>query len=105
MVVTVTGQYTGRQLPATVTHLVRGGAFGLAEDYVLLSIRLEISTAPRPRTETQGATRHTAPDLPHRWEGPGHNGQPITPAAAPALFDEFDTFRHRPDTSREQPPF
>ena len=24
----------------------------------------------------------TAPDLPHRWEGPGHNGQPIEPAPA-----------------------
>jgi hypothetical protein len=46
------GRYTGRVCHRTVTHLLHGGQFGLAEGYVALSLDVDLSGSTE-QTATQ----------------------------------------------------
>lgn len=48
-----TKEYTGRKLMCTITYVLKGPTFGLAENYVILSIDVTtqvISSAPKKET-------------------------------------------------------
>lgn len=76
----------GYTVSVSTTHQTHAGALAhfteLLADFTrdhhhAAAIRAAQAAAAAGDTVQTGAT-----DLPHRWEGPGHNGQPIEPAPA-----------------------
>jgi hypothetical protein len=114
----------GYTVTVSTTHQTHAGALAHFTELLADFTRDHQQAAARRAAQAAAATGDVVltevPDLPHRWEGPGHNGQPIEPApAAPGLVattaeaDEraapAPLFRFSPPGSRspggEEPPF
>ncbi|MGI4886165.1 MAG: hypothetical protein ACRYFR_14510 [Janthinobacterium lividum] len=72
----------GYTVSTSTTHQTHAGALA---HFTELLTEFTRDHHPAQATAAAGdAVLTGAADLPHRWEGPGHNGQPIEPAPATA---------------------
>lgn len=116
----------GYTVSVSTTHQTHAGALAHFTE-LLADFTRDHHHAATIRAAQAAAARDTPPEaaheLPHRWEGPGHDGQPIEPAEptgapsvattaetderaappAPALFS-FSALRAR-RPGEEEPPF
>lgn len=122
----ITQDQRGYTVSVSTTHQTHAGALAhfteLLADFTRDHQQATARRAAQAAADASDTVPTNDPNLPHRWEGPGHNGQPIEPApAAPGLVattaeaDEHAApapaplFRFAPPGSRspggEEPPF
>ena len=81
----------GYTVTVSTTHQTHAGALahftGLLADFTRDHHHAAAIRAAQAAAAAGDTPPEAAHDLPHRWEGPGHNGQSIepAPAAAPVL--------------------
>ncbi|MDO7848704.1 hypothetical protein Q5H92_20225 [Hymenobacter sp. M29] len=92
----------GFTVQQSTTHETQAGALAHFTD-VLASLHFE-HHATTTATSGHALTPHqpAATELPHRWEGPGHQGQPIPSETASSADAALLLPRYPP---REEPPF
>ena len=74
----------GYTVSVSTTHQTRAGALAhfteLLADFTHDHHHAAAIRAAQAAATAEATPPTFAPDLPHRWEGSGHNGQPIEPA-------------------------
>jgi hypothetical protein len=92
----------GFTVQQSTTHQTQAGALAhFTEVLARLHFKHHAATTATPE-HAPNPPQPAAPELPHRWEGPGHQGQPIPPEAASSADNALLLPRYPP---KEEPPF
>lgn len=84
----LTHDQRGYTVTVSTTHQTHAGALAYFTELLAQFTRDHRQAGARRAAQAAAAAGDTvltgSTDLPHRWEGPGHNGHPIEPGPLPA---------------------